>query len=119
MRLSGKAAFVTGAGGGIGRAICARFLEEGARVAATDIDLGGASDAVGQPPEGQATALQCDAGDNNTVREAIGQAAAAFGRLNVLCSVAGGSSLRDGSISDESRMVTGHVLPVDSGVTIH
>ncbi len=36
-RLSGRTAYVTGAGGGIGHAIAARFVEEGARVVALDL----------------------------------------------------------------------------------
>ena len=39
-RLKGKTAFVTAAGQGIGRAIAEAFIEEGARVWATDIDAG-------------------------------------------------------------------------------
>ena len=35
-RLSGKIALVTGAAGGIGAAICARFKAEGAHVVAMD-----------------------------------------------------------------------------------
>ena len=38
-RLDGKVAIVTGAGGGIGRAMVVRFVEEGARVVAADVDL--------------------------------------------------------------------------------
>ena len=37
-RLSGKTAFVTGAGGGIGRAIAFSLAREGATVAAADIN---------------------------------------------------------------------------------
>ena len=37
MRLQGKVAIVTGAAGGIGRAIAIRFGQEGARVAVVDV----------------------------------------------------------------------------------
>ena len=39
--LEGKVALVTGGRGGIGRAIVARFLREGAVVYAADLDEGG------------------------------------------------------------------------------
>jgi NAD(P)-dependent dehydrogenase (short-subunit alcohol dehydrogenase family) len=100
VRLQGKAAFVTGAGGGIGRAICAAFLAQGARVAATDLDAAAAADAVRDADEGQAIALACDAGDGDQVRTAIAAAVDAFGRLDVLCAVAGGSSSRDAAVTD-------------------
>ena len=41
MMLKGKTALVTGGRGGIGRAICARFAREGARVFAADLSAGG------------------------------------------------------------------------------
>ena len=37
-RLAGRNALITGAGGDIGRAMAARFIAEGARVACADID---------------------------------------------------------------------------------
>ena len=114
MRLSGKVAFVTGAAGGIGGAICKRFLEEGARVAATDIDLDGAGEAVADArDDGRAIALRCDAGDSDSVRGAITSTVTAFGTLNVLCSVAGGSSTRDGAVTEAPEEEFWRVIRLD------
>jgi NAD(P)-dependent dehydrogenase (short-subunit alcohol dehydrogenase family) len=86
MRLRDRAAIVTGAGSGIGRAVAIRFAREGARVAL-----------VGQrrPPlddtarliaadGGTAQVLPCDVADAEQVRRAVDAAAAAFGRIDVL-----------------------------------
>ena len=71
MRLNGKIAFITGAGGGIGRAVCARFLAEGARVAAADISLAGATEAIaGSTAETNAIAIECDAGSSGKTKTA-------------------------------------------------
>ena len=100
-RLDGRMAFVTGASGGIGRAICERFLAEGAKVAAADIDTAAAEAVLGGAlADGRAVALRCDVGDGEAVRQAVATAAAALGGLNVLCNVAGGSTLEDGLVTE-------------------
>jgi NAD(P)-dependent dehydrogenase (short-subunit alcohol dehydrogenase family) len=100
-RLTGKIAFVTGAGGGIGRAICERYLAEGALVAAADVDRDMAEAAIGSSKAaGRAIALRCDVGDGDSVREAISRTVAAFGSINVICNVAGGSTSQDGRVTE-------------------
>jgi NAD(P)-dependent dehydrogenase (short-subunit alcohol dehydrogenase family) len=114
VRLSGKVAFVTGAGGGIGRAVCERFLAEGARVAAVDINGDAAREAVGSAADdGRAVAVECDASDSAAVQEAIARTVATFGTLNVLCNVAGGSSQQDGKITETSEEEFWRVIRVD------
>ena len=69
MRLDGKVAIVTGGGSGIGRAICMRLTAEGARVAALDIDLVGAQEAV--DAAGGGLALMVDVSDSKHARGPI------------------------------------------------
>lgn len=86
MRLDGKVALVTGARGGMGRAIVARFLREGAIVYASDVSAGGT---IGDASDdggiyiGQDVTLEADA---QAIMERIG---AEHGKLHVLVNAAG------------------------------
>lgn len=82
-RLSGKAAIVTGAGGGIGAAVCRRFAAEGARVAVADIDPARA-EAVATSIGEAALAVACDVADPEQAEAATAEAVARFGGLHVL-----------------------------------
>ncbi|SDG84463.1 SDR family NAD(P)-dependent oxidoreductase [Microbacterium pygmaeum] len=113
-RLEGKVAFVTGAGGGVGSAVCQRFLDEGARVVAVDIDIDKATASVKDAlAEGRAIALKCDVSQPDEVEAAIAQAVATFGSLNVLCSPHGGSSTRDGRVTEAALEEFWRVIGVD------
>lgn len=98
-RLTDQVAFVTGAGGGIGRAVCDRFLAEGAFVVAADLHLDGAAGAIASDTA-RGLAVRCDVSDPASVAEALANAAATFGRLTVLCNFAGGSTPQDGAVVD-------------------
>jgi NAD(P)-dependent dehydrogenase (short-subunit alcohol dehydrogenase family) len=87
-RLKGKTAIVTGAGGGIGGAICRRFAEEGAAVVCVDID-GGSVEAIAkaiQAAGGRAMTLVGDVALEATAETAVAMAREKFGRLDVLVS---------------------------------
>lgn len=94
MRLAGKAAVVTGAGRGIGRAIALRFASEGASVAVDDVNGERAEQVVAQIVEagGQATAFAADVTKSAEVRAMISDVEARFGKVDILVNNAGGGA---------------------------
>jgi 3-oxoacyl-[acyl-carrier protein] reductase len=80
MRFEEKVALVTGGARGIGAATAARFAEEGARVAVTDLDFEG---------EGGALQIPCDATKRDEVEAAVAQTISELGGLDVLVTCAG------------------------------
>jgi NAD(P)-dependent dehydrogenase (short-subunit alcohol dehydrogenase family) len=86
-RLAGKAALITGAGGGIGREIARRFTEEGARIAAADIDADAARETA-DALDG-AIAIEMDVTSWDSVSMGVRQAANEFGHLDTLVNNAG------------------------------
>lgn len=96
LRLDGQAAFVTGGGGGIGRAIALRLAEAGADVAIFDIFPERAEEAAARVRErgGQTLAIAGDVMDADALRTAIDTTAAQRGRIDILVNNAGGVSAR-------------------------
>ena len=95
-RLDGQVAFVTGGGGGIGRAIALALAEAGADVAIFEIVPERAEETAERVRElgRQALPLPGDAMDSDAVRAAVAATDAAFGRLDILVNNAGGVSAR-------------------------
>ena len=86
--LAGRHALVTGAGRGIGAAIAARLLAEGARVTVlsrTQTEIGAVATRLGN----SAQALKADVTDAEEARRAFEQAAASFGPIDILVNNAG------------------------------
>jgi len=92
-QLRERVAIVTGGGGdpSIGRSICLRYGEEGARVGILDVDLAGAEKVAQQITAGGGTAraLGCDVTDAEAVKNAVAQIAAGWDdRVDILVNCA-------------------------------
>ena len=89
--LTAKVVVITGAAGGIGRALCSRFVEEGARIVAIDKDAKAlaALDAQLTEMSAHATLVELDITDHAAVVAAIASAKQALGRIDVLVNNAG------------------------------
>jgi NAD(P)-dependent dehydrogenase (short-subunit alcohol dehydrogenase family) len=105
-RLVGKVAFITGGGGGIGRATAERFAQEGAKVVVADIDLE-AGEAAAQSARGLAANsggdcqfVNCDVTERASVERAVAETVARYGKLDILHNNAGGSTLEDGPVTE-------------------
>jgi 2-hydroxycyclohexanecarboxyl-CoA dehydrogenase len=94
-RLQDKVVLVTGGGRGIGRAICLRLAEEGAKVAVVDILLNETEQVAVEIKKsgGQAIAVQTDVTSLEQVRACVQTVTETWGRLDVLVNNAGWDKL--------------------------
>jgi NAD(P)-dependent dehydrogenase (short-subunit alcohol dehydrogenase family) len=90
-RLEGKAALVTGAGSGIGRATAKAFVREGARVIVSDVNVAGGEETVAaiKKQGGDARFIRCDISKPAEVEALIRGTVEAFGRLDCAVNNAG------------------------------
>ena len=86
---SGKVALITGAAGNLGTAVAAAFLAAGAQLALVDLDMGRLEQVY--PNHAPARLLlAADLLDEASVARAVDAAAATFGRIDIVCNIAGG-----------------------------
>ena len=97
MRLRNKLAVITAAASGMGRAGCEVFAREGATVFAIDIDQKRLDEVVAgvEKAGGKAFGLVADLLDPAVCRDAIAEAAARMGGIDVIWNHAGIPGLRD------------------------
>jgi NAD(P)-dependent dehydrogenase (short-subunit alcohol dehydrogenase family) len=89
LQFDGKAAVVTGAGSGMGKAIARRLAEGGARVAVVDVNGKTAEDVAASLPGGRAIAVIADVSREADVARYVDAAAKAFGRIDLFANNAG------------------------------
>jgi len=87
--LDGRRILITGAASGIGRATAARFLQEGAAVAALDRDDAALAATRTRLAGAAIHAISCDVADGASVARAVEAAAAALGGLDGVVNAAG------------------------------
>ena len=82
LRLKGKVALVTGAGRGVGRGICLRLAEEGARIIVNDFHEDRAARVAEEvlANGGHARAVRADITDMGQVRAMVAQAVELYAR---------------------------------------
>ncbi len=99
MKLQGKVAIVTGGGGGIGKATCLKFAQEGAKVVVaglTQESVDGVAADI-QKLGGEALGLIVDVVDAASVAKMVEDTVKAFGKLDIIVNNAG--------ITDDSQLL--------------
>ena len=112
-RLAKKVCVITGAGSGIGRASALLFAREGGCVVVADVDKAGADETVRQIKSegGAASSFIVDVTDAAAAKRLAENAAATYGRIDVLFNNAGISGV--GSLHETSEELWDRVMAVN------
>ncbi len=104
MRFGQETAIVTGGASGIGRAVATTLAKEGASVAILDINLQAAQGVADEisSQEGAATAIHADVTQPDSMKEAVLQATAQLGHIDILISNAGWDEMKPFNDTDPS-----------------
>ncbi len=123
--LSGKVAIITGASGGIGKAIADKLVTEGANVVLTDINKKALKKAATTFKKDQVTCIACDVTDEKAIQKAYKKACLAFGGVDIVVHSAGlaiSKPLQNTTVKDwdilQNVLVKGQFLMIKHGVEI-
>jgi 3-oxoacyl-[acyl-carrier protein] reductase len=102
MRLSGRIALVTGAAGGIGRAVALCFAGQGAVVIVSDIDASGCSETLEllERTGGSGWSVQADLMHEDEIRLLYKQIVDRFEKLDIVVNIAGGDCEPSADVED-------------------
>jgi len=112
MKLENKVAIVTGAAGGIGRAIAIRLAKEGAALSVVDIDLetlNKVADEI-QGMRCKGIAVKANVTSSQEVKQMVKTTLDEFGTIDILVNVAGGSGSKRGNFHEIPEEVWGSVI---------
>lgn len=119
-RLDDKRVLITGAAGGLGRAMAETFVERGARVVLADLDGAGAERLAGELGEA-ARAVRCDVTSPADLQAAFDAAVAELGGLDVLVNNAGieiGKPVVETGLEEFERLMAINVKGVFLGMKL-
>ncbi|MBZ9630075.1 bifunctional aldolase/short-chain dehydrogenase [Salegentibacter sp. LM13S] len=123
--LSRRVAIVTGAAGGIGKAIADKMVAEGANVVLTDITKESLEEAVKTYKKDQVSGVVCDVTDEASIIAAYKEASLSFGGVDIIVHSAGlaiSKSLEDTSMKDwnllQDVLVKGQFLMAQHGASV-
>ena len=115
MRLDGKVAIITGAGGGMGRTAARMFAAEGAKVVLADVtdEMVGSAVAEVEAAGGQATGIAADVSNEGDAKRMVDHAVTTYGRVDALYNNAGIMPAADHSVVDTDVATWDKVMAVN------
>ncbi len=123
--LSGRVAIITGAGGGIGKAIAVKLAAEGANVVLTDLDADRVQEANDTFARDVSACAVCDVTNEASVANTYANACLEFGGVDIVVHSAGlavSKSLEETTLKDwallQDVLVKGQFLMAKTGVEI-
>ena len=112
---TGKVAFVTGGGSGIGRATALAFARAGASVAVADVSEKGNKETARliEKESGQALAVKCDVSRSDDVQTVLNNIIGAFGRLDFAFNNAGIEPKNPAPTADYDEEEWNRIIDID------